>query len=156
MARFELILMLLNALLVFDATASNVTSKQTLIYRLSKNIIPSYYIIKLDMRDTYDFFMFNGIVKIIIAVNEPTEEIVFHNDNLTLDTHKTNLINIDNNKNLELILHTQYNQMQITVLTFKEELQRGNYILELHYSGKLNYDDDDLFRTTDPRGTKLR
>lgn len=155
-----LILLLLNgcAALTFDTAIPEIFdisgfNETRMIYRLPKDIIPTSYVINLDVLDTLNTLDFKGWARIAIIVKQPTNKITFHNHKLMVNLFKSSLISVYDNKVLKFVIREEYQTETMTLIV--DEMLHGRYILDIQYKGTLSHDDDCLFRTNSSQANKM-
>lgn len=134
------------AILPVDADSSN-DSHMTINYRLSDNVVPMHYNIKLIPYIEEDNFTFDGESIINITIRHVTQNLSLHSLNLTIDDAATMLFDNDG----IVYAPTTYSYDFIThilVLNFDDELLSGNYTLKMRYVGILHDDLQGFFRTS--------
>lgn len=150
-----LILLLLNGILAFEIVVHKTSDVELTDiptnFRLPTDVVPNYYVIHLTMYPEKDAIRFTGTTKIIISIPEPTQRITFHAYNLLMDMRQTKLSTLFGIKDVKLMAYKHDNETQTAIFIFDEILE-GTYILKVTYIGKLSYEDDALFRTTETNG----
>lgn len=102
-------------------------------YRIPTTTLPLHY--DLYLHPDLDAGRFSGTVAILVAVTSPMSFLVAHFKDLNI-TH-TKLRSLQTNGMVDLQDHFEYKPNQFWVLRPKEELQNGNYSMELHFEGSL-------------------
>lgn len=114
------------------------------ILRLRDNVVPKHYRIELELLIEED--MFHGTSSIKIIINNATNIIYLHSEDLTI-IHPTL---IENNEKTEYIVYSfLYNeQMENIALYFEQELLPGNYTLNIDFVGTIDNNVGGFFKTS--------
>ncbi|EZA50169.1 Aminopeptidase N [Ooceraea biroi] len=127
-----------------DENSEN-NSSETVIYRLSDDIIPVHYNIKLIPYMEEGNFTFDGESNISIKVRNTTQSISLHSVELKVNETATTLINV-NGVIYKPVRHSYHNKTAILVLHFNDELSSGSYSLNIKFVGILHHDVKGFFK----------
>lgn len=105
-------------------------------YLLPKNVRPHHYILKIEPFMIFENSTFEGNVEILVEIVIPTWNLTLHSAKLTIRDEATVLIGamgkIQPNQHI-------FEENDFLVLRFKSILQTGIYILQLRFTGLINY-----------------
>lgn len=115
------------------------------ILRLPDNVEPKHYRIELELLVEEDIF--HGTSSIRIIINNATNIIYLHSENLTI--FRPILIE-SNDKRTEHIPYSilYHEQMESVSLYFEEELLPGNYTLNIDFVGLIDNNIGGFFKTS--------
>lgn len=133
-------------------------AKKTLPYiRLPRSIVPEHYDIELQPYIIENNFTFDGKVKIVIKVLEPTDNVTVHINNVTVESGSVRLRDLQSRKDQEIWSKSQDEEKQFYILHLKENLKKdAKYEIYMEYVGSLNDQLTGFYRSsyTDPNGNK--
>lgn len=113
-------------------------------YRLPKTVVPNFYNIT-----TYvdlDFLTFQGYTEIRVHVLEETKNITLHA--LELTVLDINVISLEDDDETIKIANTIFDEeREFLILRFEEQLETGQYQIEVSYQGILNEHVKGFFRS---------
>lgn len=121
-------------------------SQTAINYRLPDNVVPVHYNIKLIPYLVRSNFTFNGEANIDIVIRRVTQDLRLHALQLTIDEAATTLIDSDGVVHTPKA-HNYERETEILNLKFDNELQTGNYTLNIKFVGILNPYLQGFFRT---------
>jgi hypothetical protein len=138
-------------------------SSETLQYRLSDQVVPLHYEVRLIPHIVEDNFTTDGEVSIDVQVREPTNTIAMHTMNITMDEGWTKLIRKGEEKDVNFVQtyvpqqHHYDDKTQILSIRFDELLDIGIYTLHLKFAGILADNTRGFYKTfyTDDDGNKV-
>jgi len=128
-------------------------SRETLQYRLSDQVVPLHYDVKLIPHIVEDNFTTDGEANIDVQVREPTNTIAMHTMNIMMDEDWTSLIRKGEEKDANLIQtyvpqrHYYDDETQILSIRFEELLTVGIYTLRLRFAGILANNTRGFYKT---------
>lgn len=123
--------------------AEQKNKKEQLDYRLPNNLKPVHYNLTLrtfipNGNISYEEdFEFEGKISISYICSTPTNKIVFHSQDLTLN--EFDLIALNKDENIELTIDVEYDieRSFVTLTTTKNCELNAKYILDIHFDGKI-------------------
>ena len=107
-------------------------------FRLSKDVLPSRYDLKLDL--DLDHWTSKGSVRIALNVSKPTKQIVLHAVELDISYATIDGTNKLADKSVET-------EAQVVVLRFSSEVSAGDHVLEIHWAGGVRESLRGLYRS---------
>lgn len=132
--------------------------KKTLPYiRLPRSIIPEHYDVELQPYIIPDNFTFDGKVRILIKVLEPTDNVTLHINNITVDAESVKLSEASSGDAVEVASTSEDKERQFYILHLKADLKQGvMYEVYMEYLGSLTDQLAGFYRSTytDSKGNK--
>lgn len=137
---------------------SELRQKKPLPYvRLPRSIVPEHYDVELQPYLVPDNFTFDGKVRILIKVLEPTNNVTVHINNITVDAGSVRLTEAGSGSAVEVTKTSEDELRQFYILHLKQDLKQGaEYEVSMEYVGSLNDQLTGFYRSsyTDPEGNK--
>ncbi|XP_035744089.1 uncharacterized protein LOC118451536 [Vespa mandarinia] len=116
-------------------------------YRLSNNVIPIHYDIKLIPYLDEDNFTFDGETNVRFNLQKVTQTLDFHAKELTFDETDTYVEGEDGQK-YKPIVFTYVNATEIMKISFEKFMQKGLYTFHVKFTGILNDELSGFYRSS--------
>lgn len=142
----------------------NVTSaEEEDFYLLPRQVVPVHYDIRLTPHIVENNFTSNGETWIDVRVLEPTDVVVLHFLQLTIDESQTKITRKNGHDEEHSILHyvpklhDYRNETDMLIMRFDEPLDTGRYTLYLKFIGIIPFSERGFYRSfyRDKEGNKV-
>lgn len=116
-------------------------------YRLSSNVVPIHYDIKLIPYLEEDKFTFDGETNVRFNLEKVTQTLDFHAKELTFDETDTYIESEDGQK-YKPIVFTYVNATEIMTISFEKFMQVGLYTFHTKFTGIINDELSGFYRSS--------
>lgn len=138
-------------------TGEKEVKKELPYVRLPRSIIPEHYDVELQPYIIPDNFTFDGKVRILIKVFEPTDNVTLHINNITVDTDSVKLTDSQSGDLVEIASTSEDAERQFFILHLKSNLMKdAEYEVYMEFLGSLTDQLAGFYRSsyTDSDGNK--
>lgn len=125
---------------ISEEIADEMTAPKTLPYvRLPRSVVPEHYDIELQPYLIENNFTFDGKVRIMVKVLQPTKNVTLHINNVTVDAGSVRMTDIHSRMDHEIVSKSQDEEKEFYILHLKRNLKEGaTYEIFMKYVGSLN------------------
>lgn len=138
-------------------TGDKEVKKELPYVRLPRSIIPEHYDVELQPYIIPDNFTFDGKVRILIKVLEPTDNVTLHIHNMTVDPDSVKLTEAQSGDAVEIASTSEDTEKQFYILHLKANLMKDTqYEVSMVFLGSLTDQLAGFYRSsyTDSAGNK--